>query len=48
MAAQAARVLGTPRKCGPALVRNAVIRQRAVAAPGRRPVARPGSRRPSY
>jgi hypothetical protein len=48
MAAQAARVLGTPRKCGPALVRNAVIRQRAVAPPGRRPLARPGSRRPSY
>jgi hypothetical protein len=38
MAAQATRVLGTPRKCGPALVRNAVVRQRTVAPAGRRPV----------
>jgi hypothetical protein len=38
MAAHAARVLGTPRKCGPALVRNAVVRQRTVAPAGRRPV----------
>lgn len=38
MAAQATRVLGTPRKCGPALVRNALVRQRTVAPAGR-PVA---------
>jgi hypothetical protein len=38
MAAQATRVLSTPRKCGPALVRNAVVRQRTVAPAGRRPV----------
>lgn len=31
VAASAARVLGTPSKCGPALVRNAVVRQRTVA-----------------
>ncbi len=31
MAAHAAKVLGTPRVCGPALVRNTVIRQRSVA-----------------
>jgi hypothetical protein len=31
MAAHAAKVLGTPRACGPALVRNTVIRQRSVA-----------------
>jgi hypothetical protein len=42
MAAQAARVLGTPGKCGPALMRNAVIRQRAVATAHRPP------RRPAY
>jgi hypothetical protein len=30
MAAHAAKVLATPRICGPALVRNTVIRQRAV------------------
>jgi hypothetical protein len=30
MAAHAAKVLGTPRICGPALVRNSVIRQRSV------------------
>jgi hypothetical protein len=48
MAAQATRVLGTPRKCGPALVRNAVVRQRtvapagrAVASAGRRPIRNP-------
>jgi hypothetical protein len=35
MAAHAAKVLGTPRICGPALVRNTVIRQRTV--PPRRP-----------
>jgi hypothetical protein len=47
MAAQAARVLGTPHKCGPALLRNAVIRQRTVAPPGHRVAGlRPG--RPSY
>jgi hypothetical protein len=40
MAAHATRVLGTPRKCGPALVRNAVVRQRTVAPAGRRPVRR--------
>ena len=44
MAAQATRVLGTPRKCGPALVRNAVVRQRTVAPAGR-PVAPAGRRR---
>jgi hypothetical protein len=43
MAAQATRVLGTPRKCGPALVRNAVVRQRTVAPVGR-PVASAGRR----
>jgi hypothetical protein len=31
VAASAARVLGTPSKCGPALVRNTVVRQRTVA-----------------
>jgi hypothetical protein len=31
MAAHAVRVLGTPRKGGPALVRNAVVRQKTVA-----------------
>ena len=41
VAASAARVLGTPSKCGPALVRNAVVRQRTVAPaqPRRRPRA---------
>ncbi|MGD0699119.1 MAG: hypothetical protein ABSA02_04460 [Trebonia sp.] len=33
VAASAARVLGTPSKCGPALVRNTVVRQRTVAPP---------------
>jgi len=36
MAAHAAKVLGTPRVCGPALVRNTVIRQRSVAPRSRR------------
>jgi hypothetical protein len=37
MAAHAVRVLGTPHKSGPALVRNAMVRQRTVApATGRR------------
>jgi hypothetical protein len=45
MAGQAARVLATPRLCGPALVRNAAIRQATVGRPGqmirpRRPLPR--------
>jgi hypothetical protein len=47
MAAHATRVLGTPRKCGPALVRNAVVRQRTVAPAGRRAgTVAPAGRRP--
>ena len=40
MAGQAARVLGTPRISGPALVRNTAIRSATVAPAGQRP--RPG------
>jgi len=47
MAAQAARVLGTPHKCGPALLRNAIIRQRTVAPAGHR-AAGLRHARPSY
>ena len=43
VAGQAARVLGTPHICGPALVRNASIRHATVARPGR-PVIRRASR----
>jgi hypothetical protein len=47
MAGHAARVLSTPRVCGPALVRNAAIRHTTVASAGR-PVARPRHRMAEY
>jgi hypothetical protein len=47
MAGHAARVLGSPRRCGPALVRNTVIR-RATVAPAGSPLSRPRRRTPEY